>query len=98
MGVDGEGTLGRAVEGRRELEEGAGGAEKGEEPHQQGCVHQVFAKVIPLGEESQDQQNGAKIGWDESGFMNGPRQKKSPKADAYIKKGKNNRNFWHREY
>jgi len=48
--VDGEGTLGGAVEGGGKLEEGAGGAEESEQDHQQGGMHHVFTEVFLLAE------------------------------------------------
>ena len=41
LGVDGEGSLGGAVESGGKFEEGAGSAEEGKETHQQCGVHAV---------------------------------------------------------
>ncbi len=90
LGVNGERAFGRAVEGGGELEEGARGAEKGEESHQQGGVHHMFAKVFLLTEESKDEKDGAEISRDEGGFMDGPGQEKGPEAHGDIENGEDN--------
>ncbi len=52
LGVDGEGALGRAVEGGGKLEKGAGGAKESEQDHQQGGMHHVFAEVLLLAKQA----------------------------------------------
>ena len=52
LGVDGEGTLGRAVEGGGKPEKGAGGAKEGQQDHQQGGMHDVFAEVLLLAKQA----------------------------------------------
>lgn len=98
LGVDGEGAFGRTIEGGGKLEKGARGAEKGEESHQQGGVHPMFAEVFLLTEESQDEKNGAEIGGDEGGFMNSPGQEKGPEAHGDIKEREDDGDFGHTEH
>ena len=95
LGVDGEGSLGGAVERGGELEEGAGGAKKGEETHQQGGVHDVLAEVFLLAKEAQDQKNRAQISRDQGSFMDGACQEKGPQAHGDIENGKDYGDSWH---
>ena len=95
LGVNGKRAFSRAVEGGREFEEGARGTKKGEESHQQGGVHHVFAQVFLLAKKSQNQKDGAQIGRDEGGFVDGSRQEKGPEAHGDVEKGKDESDLWH---
>jgi len=97
LGVDGEGTLGGAVEGGGKLEKGARGAEKGEESHQQGGVHHMLAEVFLLTEKSENEKDGPEIGGDEGGFMDGSGQEKGPEAHGDIEEREGDSDFWHAE-
>ena len=97
LGVDGEGALGGAVESGGKFEEGAGGAKEGEETHQQGGMHDVFAEVFLLAEEAENEKSGAQIGGDEGGFMDGSGEKKGPQAHGDIEDGEDDGDFWHTE-
>ena len=68
MSVDGEGAFGGAVEGRGELEEGAGGAEQGEQSHEEGGVHDMFAEVFLSAQQAKNQKDYAEVGGDQGGF------------------------------
>ena len=95
MGVNGKGTLGRAVEGGGKFEEGAGGAKESEQDHQQGGMHHMLAEVFLLTEKSQNEKDGAEIGGDEGGFMDGSGQEKGPEAHGDVEKGKDESDLWH---
>ena len=55
LGIDGEGSLGRAGEGGGKLEKGAGSAEESKQGHQQGGMHHVFAQILLLAKQPEDQ-------------------------------------------
>jgi hypothetical protein len=97
LGVDGEGSLGGAIEGGGEFEEGAGGAEQGEESDEEGGVHDMFAEVFFLAEEAEHEEDGAQVGGDEGGFMDGPGKKKGSQAYGDIEDGEYNGDFWHQK-
>ena len=95
LGVDGGGACGGAVEGGGEFGEGAGGAKEGKESHEEGGVHEVFAEVFLLAEESENQQDDAKVGGDESGFVDGAGEEESGKAEGDVEKGEDESDFGH---
>lgn len=95
MGVDGEGAFGSAVESGGELEQGADGAKQGEEPHQQGGMHDMFAEVFLLSKEAQPKKHRAQIGWNEGGFMDRPGEEEGAEADCDIETREDEGNFWH---
>ena len=95
LGVDGKGSLGGAIEGGGEFEEGACGAKEGKETHQQGGVHDVLAEVFLLAEESEDEQDGAQISRDQGGFVNSSGKGKGPQAHSDIENGEDDGDFWH---
>ena len=97
LGVDGEGSLGGAVEGGGEFQQGAGGAEQGKESDEQGGVHDMFAEVFLLAEEAENEEDGAQVGGDEGGFMDGSGQEKSSQAHGDIEDGEDDGDFWHRK-
>lgn len=84
MGVNGEGALGGAIEGGRKLQEGTRGTEKGEETHEQGGVHHVFAEIFFLTKKSQNKQDNAEVGWNQRCFMNGSRKEKGPDSNGDV--------------
>ncbi len=95
LGVDGEGSLGGAVESGGKLKERAGGAEQGEETHQQGSMHDMFAEVFLLAEQAQHEEDGTQVGRDEGGFMDCSGEEKSSQAHDDVEDGEDDGNFWH---
>ena len=95
LGVNGEGALGGAVEGGGKFQEGASGAEKREQSHEQGGMDHVFPELFILTEKTENQENDSKVTRDQGGFMDGTGKEEGGNAQEQVREGEADGDFCH---